>query len=341
MTANGQHGFHPDAESLSAFSEQVLGERERGEVLAHLAVCARCRQVVALAREAADADNKRAAVPPRKTTAPNAWWKQWRLVWVPTAVVAAFAAASISVYIERADRHGPIIKIAEQNPTPSATPPPATSPTEQAKVEPPAAAAPATPPAHPAKHAHSAAPEPLPAPAPPVVAAQIPAESEAPEPGAPAPEVMDRQEFRRESHPTSRAEEQQSSPQEAMGTHGSAYAQPASGEAKQKQAEEHRQEETETSRVRSFKTRAAATEEHGADQSAPQSSRKPRRPDLRRSWRRRPQRPQPPPECWASNTCGAPLLQRIQFSFPVDWHRSPSRPAGTSCWPSTKRAHCF
>ena len=57
-----------------------------------------------------------------------------------------------------------------------------------------------------------------------------------------------------------------------MGTHGSAYAQPASGEAKQKQAEEHRQEETETSRVRSFKTRAAATEEHGADQSAPQSS---------------------------------------------------------------------
>ncbi len=272
MTATSQHGFHPDAESLSAFSEQALGKQERGEVLAHLAVCARCRQVVALAREAADADNKKAAVPPRKTTAPNAWWKQWRLVWVPTAVVATFAVASISVYIERANRRGPSINIAEQNPAPTATPPSTPTPTEQAKVEPPAAAAPATPPAHPAKHAHSAAPEPLPAPAPPVVAAQMPAESEAPEPGASAPEVMDRQEFRREPHPTSRAEEQQSSPQEAMGTHGSAYAQPASGEAQQKQTEEHRQEETETSRMRTFKARAATTREHGTDQSAPQSS---------------------------------------------------------------------
>ncbi len=55
MTATSQHGFHPDAESLSAFAEQALGERERAEVLAHLAVCGRCRQVVALAREAADA----------------------------------------------------------------------------------------------------------------------------------------------------------------------------------------------------------------------------------------------------------------------------------------------
>ena len=68
MTATSQHGFHPDAESLSAFSEQALNERERAEVLAHLAVCGRCRQVVALAREAADADDKTAAVPPRKTT---------------------------------------------------------------------------------------------------------------------------------------------------------------------------------------------------------------------------------------------------------------------------------
>jgi hypothetical protein len=116
MTATSQHGFHPDAESLSAFSEQALNERERMEVLAHLAVCGRCRQVVALAREAADAGEVTAAARLRKTNAPDSWWKQWRLVWVPTAVVAAFAAASISVYIERSDRHGPDTKIAEQNP---------------------------------------------------------------------------------------------------------------------------------------------------------------------------------------------------------------------------------
>ncbi len=58
MTATSQHGLHPDAESLSAFSEQALGKRERAEVLAHLAVCGRCRQVVALAREAAGAERR-------------------------------------------------------------------------------------------------------------------------------------------------------------------------------------------------------------------------------------------------------------------------------------------
>jgi len=60
MKATGQHEFHPDAESLSAFAEQALGERERGRVLEHLAVCGRCRRVVALAREAADAEVVRA-----------------------------------------------------------------------------------------------------------------------------------------------------------------------------------------------------------------------------------------------------------------------------------------
>jgi hypothetical protein len=272
MTATNHHEFHPDAESLSAFSERALEGRERREVLAHLAVCGRCRQVVALAREAADAGDATAAAPPRKTIAPNAWWKQWRLVWVPTAVVAAFAAASISVYIERADRPGPNIKIAEQNPAPSTTPPPTPAPTEQAKVEPPAAAAPATPSSHTAKHAHSAAAEPVPAPAPPVVAAQMPSESEVPEPGLPAPGVTHRQEAMRETPPMSQAEEQQAPPQMVMGIHGSAYSQPAEGawEAKQKQSEEHRQSEVDTSRMRSFKAKAATTGGPSTDQPAPQ-----------------------------------------------------------------------
>ena len=267
MTATSQHGFHPDAESLSAFSEQALNERERMEVLAHLAVCGRCRQVVALAREAADAGEVTAAARLRKTNAPDSWWKQWRLVWVPTAVVAAFAAASISVYIERSDRHGPDIKIAEQNPAPSATPPSAPTPTEQAKVEPPAAAAPATPPTHTAKHAHSAAPEQLPAPAPPVVAAQMPSESEVPEPRGPAPGVAHRQEAMREPPPMSRADEQQSPPQLAMGNHSSSYSQPGSSapEARQEQAEEHRQAAVDTSRMRGVKAKSATSGVHGAN----------------------------------------------------------------------------
>lgn len=270
MTTTSQHGFHPDAESLNAFSEQALQERERAAVLAHLAVCGRCRQVVALAREAADADDKTATVPPRKTIAPNAWWKQWRLVWVPTAVVAAFAAASISIYIEQADRHRPNIKIAEQNPAPSATSPSTTSPTEQAKVEPPAAA-PAPAPAHPVKRGHSAAPEPPPAPAPPVVAAQMPSESEVPEPGAPEPRAMDRVEAYHEAQPPARAEAMQAPPELTAGIMRPGDSQPNSGtwEAKQKQAEDHRQEETETSRMRSFKAKAATTGVHGANVAPP------------------------------------------------------------------------
>ena len=271
MTATSQHGFHPDAESLSAFSEQVLSARERAEVLAHLAVCGRCREVVALALEAADAGDVTAAAPPRKTIAPNSWWKQWRLVWVPTAVVAAFAVASISVYIEQAGRHGPSIKIAEQNPTPGATPHSTPSSTEQATVEPPAAAAPATPPARTAKHAHPAAEEPMPAPAPPVVAAQMPSASEAPEPGAPAPGVTDREEAMRETQPASHAEAMPAPPELTAGTMRPAYAQPASGawEAKQKQAEEQRQAQIDTSRMRKFKAKAAPFAVHGANAAPP------------------------------------------------------------------------
>jgi hypothetical protein len=276
MTASSQHGFHPDAESLSAFSEQVLSERERDEVLAHLAVCGRCRQLVALARQAADAGEETVAALPRKIVAPTAWWKQWRLVWVPTAVVAAFAVTSISIYIERTDRRGSDIKIAEQDPTPDATPPATPTPTEQAKVEPPASAAPATPPTHGAKHEHSTAPEQLPTPAPPVVEAKKPSESRAPAPRAPAaaPGDTDREEFRREAPPMSHRGAMQAPPEFIAGAMHPADSQPGpgAGEAKKKQAEEHSQEETETSRTRSFNAKPTPFGMHGADGAQPASA---------------------------------------------------------------------
>ena len=131
MSATSQHGFHPDAQCLSAFAERALQERERVEVLAHLAVCGHCRQVVALARNAADAGVE-APAKPRKAMGPNAWWNQWRLVWVPAAVAVAFAVTTISVFIERAERRGPNVKIAEQNPPKGATPA-AVSQSEQVK----------------------------------------------------------------------------------------------------------------------------------------------------------------------------------------------------------------
>src|SRR3954465_4498783 len=42
-------GPHPDAGQLTAFVEQSLIARERESVLAHLATCADCREVVTLA----------------------------------------------------------------------------------------------------------------------------------------------------------------------------------------------------------------------------------------------------------------------------------------------------
>jgi len=41
---------HPDADLLTAFVERSLPERERGDVMGHLAICAPCREIVALAQ---------------------------------------------------------------------------------------------------------------------------------------------------------------------------------------------------------------------------------------------------------------------------------------------------
>jgi Photosynthesis system II assembly factor YCF48/Putative zinc-finger len=42
-------GTHPDADLLTAFAEKTLSSRERDSVLQHLAACADCREIVALA----------------------------------------------------------------------------------------------------------------------------------------------------------------------------------------------------------------------------------------------------------------------------------------------------
>lgn len=136
MNTTANHEFHPDAESLNAFAEQALAERERNHVLAHLAECGRCRQVVALAREAADAELAAPAAARHMAIRPDAWWKQWRPVWVPTAVAAAFAVASIFVYVHRADENSARINIADQTSEPSGTRPANLSQPEQAEVVP-------------------------------------------------------------------------------------------------------------------------------------------------------------------------------------------------------------
>jgi hypothetical protein len=101
MNTNPQLDLHPDAESLSAFAEHQLPEHERQPILAHLATCAQCRQILFLAQDAqSDAIEESqqstagpVLVPSRKQPIAN-----WRYAWGALAACAALATVSIVFY---------------------------------------------------------------------------------------------------------------------------------------------------------------------------------------------------------------------------------------------------
>ena len=86
-------GPHPDAAVLNAFAEQALTAREREPVMAHLASCAGCREIVALAAPATapTVETPVVAAKPR--------WLPWpALRW--GAVTAAVVLVAIAVVLE-------------------------------------------------------------------------------------------------------------------------------------------------------------------------------------------------------------------------------------------------
>ena len=87
--------MHPDADSLTAFAERALGAVERDEVVAHLAVCARCRQVVWLAQAAMPETELK----PLSIQKPLLWFASWRLAWIPTAALATAAALVVTFFL--------------------------------------------------------------------------------------------------------------------------------------------------------------------------------------------------------------------------------------------------
>ena len=97
MNTNPHHDLHPDSESLSAFAEHQLPEHERQPILAHLATCAQCRQILFLTQDAAEQEQPATASPilllqPRKPLA------NWRYACVALAACAALATLSIVLY---------------------------------------------------------------------------------------------------------------------------------------------------------------------------------------------------------------------------------------------------
>jgi len=144
MSTTGQHEFHPNAELLSAFAGHALNQVERRQVLAHLAVCRRCRDVIALAQQAVAADEmameevelEEAAIPAAVTAVAVAaaapvpaarasrrrrtWWKGWRVAWVPVAALAAAAGFAVYIHLARVERNA---EVAKNTPTTTVVPP--------------------------------------------------------------------------------------------------------------------------------------------------------------------------------------------------------------------------
>jgi hypothetical protein len=99
VNTTSQLDFHPDAESLNAFVEQALGGPEREQILAHLAACSRCRQVIYLAQQAAAEAKVPAWLPSaRPTSQSKAWFWNWRLAWIPAAAMAAALALVVTLH---------------------------------------------------------------------------------------------------------------------------------------------------------------------------------------------------------------------------------------------------
>ncbi len=128
MNRPTQSDIHPDADSLNAFVERVLPEPEHGRVLEHVAGCARCRDIVYLAQQMAEAESPSVAqveAGPRRSW-PSPLFAGWRVAWIPAAALAAVAGVFIWVHVRSVQ---PAIDMARAAPPPAlpAAAPPATA----------------------------------------------------------------------------------------------------------------------------------------------------------------------------------------------------------------------
>jgi hypothetical protein len=83
---------HPDADVLTAFYEQALPENEREPVLAHLAQCADCREVVALALPPVQAESVRVHVVSGPATT---WGWSGLMRWASVAACVLVVGAAV------------------------------------------------------------------------------------------------------------------------------------------------------------------------------------------------------------------------------------------------------
>lgn len=111
MAAQTPIGAHPDADVLTAFAEQRLAKEERAPVLAHLAECADCREIVTLAAPETPALVAGGFVPRR-------WWAMPAYQY--GAAAAAIAAVAVGlVLLQQPQQRSSGVRTIVQNEAPA------------------------------------------------------------------------------------------------------------------------------------------------------------------------------------------------------------------------------
>jgi hypothetical protein len=104
MKPTVQLGAHPDAESLTAFAEQLLSGTEREQILAHMATCSRCREVVFLTQPMMEPEKLASATELQESfrPTPRGWSGAWRWAWIPATALAGFIGFAVLQHQRRA-----------------------------------------------------------------------------------------------------------------------------------------------------------------------------------------------------------------------------------------------
>jgi hypothetical protein len=108
---------HLDADLLTAFAENLLGERDRTEVLGHLAECAVCRETVALANAAKNDAPEVSPVPAARSR-----WLTWPVLrWGTLAACVVVVGTAVTLHYQLRTEVKP--HVAAEISAPVATPP--------------------------------------------------------------------------------------------------------------------------------------------------------------------------------------------------------------------------
>jgi photosynthesis system II assembly factor YCF48-like protein/putative zinc finger protein len=98
---NPKPGVHPDPDLLAAFAEKSLHNRERSEVLQHLAECADCRDVLSLAMPQSEPDRSPSLETASWLSRPKLRWPRlrWpRLRWGALAACVVVVGAAVTLH---------------------------------------------------------------------------------------------------------------------------------------------------------------------------------------------------------------------------------------------------